>query len=434
VESIRFESTFPIRPSHCGPVPFRSKIGRLAFVLSLAFIPPTQAGEHSTASPATSQQLRILDKVELDRAKQKVRSADASIITALKMLQLGVERVQLGATYSVTHKTLSPPSGDKRDYMSLAPYWWPNPHTSNGVPYIRRDGVVNPERDQTSDRQRLDSMIQAVRTLATAYFFTNSEKYGHRAAELLRVWFLDRATQMNPHLKYAQAVPGRSQGRGAGIIETHDFPDLLDAVVLLRRSQAWTKSDDERLQVWFRSYLQWLLESPQGQEEATAKNNHGSWYDVQVASYALFTGQEQLAKKILAEFAAKRIATQIEPDGRQPHELARSQAWHYSIFNLQALFHAAAIADTVGIDTWNSETKNRGMRKAIDWLIPYATGEKKWPYKEIAAFEPQKLAPLLRIAAIRYREPGYEEAIAKLPTIIGNERWQLLYPKLAALK
>jgi len=117
-----------------------------------------------------------------------VRSADASIIPALKMLQIGAERVQLGATYSVTHKTLSPPSGTKRDYMSLAPYWWPNPHTSNGLPYIRRDGVVNPQRDQTSDRKLLDNMIQAVRTLATAYFFTNSEKFGHRAAELLHVW------------------------------------------------------------------------------------------------------------------------------------------------------------------------------------------------------------------------------------------------------
>src|SRR6185369_9813989 len=108
-------------------------------------------------------------------------------------------------------------------------------------------------------------------------------------------------------------------------------------------------------------------------------------------------------------FAVKRIAAQIEPDGRQLRELERAQAWHYSIFNLQALFSAAAIADKVGIDMWNSETNNRSMRKATDWLIPFATGEKKWPYKEIAAVEPQKLAPLLRIAALRYRDPAYEQ-------------------------
>jgi hypothetical protein len=318
--------------------------------------------------------------------------------------------------------------------MSLAPYWWPNPNTANGLPYIRRDGVVNPERDRASDRKRLDSLVYAVTTLATAYFFTDSEKFAKRAAELLRVWFLDNGTRMNPHLKYAQVVPGRSDGRGAGIIETHDFPDLLDSVVLLRGSQAWGHSEHEQLQAWFRNYLRWLLESPQGQEEAKARNNHGSWYDVQVASYALFTGQDQLAKKVLAEFAPKRVATQINADGRQPHELARAQPWHYSIFNLRALFNAAAIADRVGIDMWNSEINKKSMRMAIDWLIPFATGEKKWPYKEISAFEPQKLAPLLRIATLRYREPAYEQALARLPKIIGDERWQLLYPKIAALK
>ena len=72
------------------------------------------------------------------------------MLPALKKLQIGAERAQLGDTYSVTDKTLSPPSGNKHDYMSLAPYWWPNPNTANGLPYIRRDGVVNPERDRAS--------------------------------------------------------------------------------------------------------------------------------------------------------------------------------------------------------------------------------------------------------------------------------------------
>lgn len=434
VQSPGLESMFLMRRLRRGRFLFKFTITRLAFVLLLILIQPTQAGEQPTSSPAASQPLLILDKSELDRAKQKARGGDAGIMPALKKLQLGAERVQLGETYSVTHKTLSPPSGNKQDYMSLAPYWWPNPNTPNGLPYIRRDGVVNPERDQTSDRKRLDSLIQAVRTLATAYFFTDSEKFANRAAELLRVWFLDDATQMNPNLKYAQAVPGRSQGRGAGIIETHDFPDLLDAVALLSGSRAWTKSDHKQLQVWFRSYLQWLLESSQGQEEAKAKNNHGCWYDVQVASYALFTGQDHLAKKVLAEFATKRIATQIEADGRQPHELARTQAWHYSIVNLHALFSAAAIADKVGIDIWNSETKSRSIREALDWLAPFATGAKKWESRQHSNLQPERLAPLLRIAALRYREPAYEEAIAKLPKVAGDERWQLLYPKTTNLK
>lgn len=142
-----------------------------------------------------------------------------------------------------------------------------------------------------------------------------------------------------------------------------------------------------------------------------------------------------MAKQRLAEFAAKRIAKQIEPDRRQPYELTRTQAWHYSIFSLEALFNVATVADKLGIDLWNYETSDkRSIRKALDWLIPFAAGEKKWTYKEISAFEPQKLAPLLGRAAIVYREPAYEEAIAKLPKLTGDERWRLLYPKLAELK
>lgn len=377
---------------------------------------------------AATPRLLILDQSELDRAKRRAQGGDAAVVPALQRLQDEAERHYVAPNYSVMQKTALPPSGDKHDYMSLAPYWWPNPNTPSRLPYIRRDGRINPERDAVSDRKRLGSMIQAVKTLALAHFFTEEDKYARRANELLRVWFLDSATNMNPRLNYAQAVPGVSRGRGAGIIETHDFPDLLDAVQLLTRSRARTEPDHKQLQRWFADYLSWLLESPHGREAAQSRNNHGSWYDVQVASYALFFGDEQLAKTVLGKFAAKRIGAQVEPEGRQPHELARARAWHYSIFNLEAFFKAALLAEKVGIDLWNTEANNRSMRRALDWLIPFATAEKKWPGKEIAPFEPQKLASLLRMAAIRYREPAYEKALGKVPNITGTERWQLLYP------
>jgi hypothetical protein len=376
----------------------------------------------------------ILEQRDLQRARQMARSGDSAVMPALKRLKDDAERALLAEDYSVTYKKLAPPNGDKHDYMSLAPYWWPNPNTPHGLPYIRRDGAVNPARDHSSDRKSLAGMTGAVTTLGVAYFFTGSEEYSGRAAELLRLWFLHDATRMNPHLQYAQAVPGRSAGRSAGIIETHDLPDLLDAVALLKPSRAWTETDHQQLQLWFSRFLRWLLESSQGREEARAKNNHGTWYDVQVASYALFTGQERLAREVLGDFGKKRIATQIEADGRQPHEVERTQAWHYSIFNLLALFKAAAIAGKIGIDLWATEPNNPSLRKAIDWLVPFGAREKKWPFKEVGAFEPQKLAPLLRQAALRYHEPYYEQAIAKLRNISGDERWQLLHAKLSSTK
>ena len=371
----------------------------------------------------------ILDSDNLMKAKSRLQSNDPAVVPAFNTLIREADRALTSGTVSVVEKELTPSSGDKHDYMSLAPYWWPNPNKPTGLPYIRRDGEINPERDQTSDRKRLDNMVQTVRTLSLSYFFTGREEYAAHAAKMLLVWFLDPATKMNPNLRYAQAIPGRSSGRGAGIIETHNLPELIDAVAMLNRSKSWDQSNQKALQDWFNAYLIWILESPEGGAEAIAKNNHGSWYDVQVLSYALFAGKNELAKKVLSELPTKRISKQIEPDGRQLRELERTQAWNYSLFNLTALFDVASIANKLGTDLWNYQTPDkRGIRKALDWLIPFATGEKKWSYEQIAGWQPEKLAPLLRRAALQYREMSYENALSKLAPST-DQRFNLLYPR-----
>jgi len=384
---------------------------------------------HSLAASDELPRVFVLQPSDLIEARKRVQFNDSSLLPAFNRLKHDADALNAGP-FSVTSKTLLPPSGDKHDYMSTAPYWWPNPNSPNGLPYVRRDGEMNPERDKASDRSTLDAMIQNVKTLGLAYFFTGRESYATQAVKLLRVWFLDEATKMNPNLKYAQAIPGRNQGRGAGIIETHNLPELIDAVGLFHGSPAWGTNDQRALQKWFDAYLTWLLESPEGRTESKARNNHGSWYDVQIASFALFVDKKDLAKTILEEFPTKRIAQQIEPDGRQPRELERTQAWNYSLFNLEALFDAASLGNKIELDLWNFETPDkRGIRKALDWLLPFAIGAKKWSYKQISSWQPEKLAPFLRRAVVRYREPSYEKAISKLSGVTADERMQLLYPQ-----
>jgi Alginate lyase len=390
---------------------------------------------NSSSTAAGEPRLFILDPKNLVKANEQLQSNNPTVVPAFNKLIRDADRSLTTGTLSVVQKELTPSSGDKHDYMSIAPYWWPNPNTPNGLPYVRRDGEVNPQRDPTSDRKRLHNMVQAVKTLSLGYFFTGQEKYAAQATKLLGVWFLESATKMNPNLRYAQAIPGRNSGRGAGIIETHNLPELIDAVGMLHESKSWEQRNQRALQDWFNAYLTWLLESAEGRAEAKAQNNHASWYDVQVASYASFTGKKELAKKILNEFPAKRIAKQIEPDGRQPGELERTQAWNYSLFNLEALFDAASIADKLGIDLWNYETQDkRGIRKALDWLLPFAIGEKNWSYQQISAWQPEKLAPFLRRAALQYREMSYENALSKLPGLTVDQRFNLLYPALIATK
>jgi hypothetical protein len=206
-------------------------------------------------------------------------------------------------TFTVVSKQVTPPSGDKHDYMSQAPYWWPDPKSPNGLPYIRRDGERNPEIDKITDSRVMEQMEDAVETLARAYGRTRKEEYAAKAVELLRVFFLDRETRMNPNLEFAQGIPGINTGRGIGLIETRGLTRVVDAIGLLEGSKALTQERLGQLKKWFSEFLTWMLESKNGRDEAAAKNNHGTFYDVQVVSFALF-----LVRKILRSACCSRRA------------------------------------------------------------------------------------------------------------------------------
>lgn len=403
----------------------------VACIFSLAcavlFSDPLIAAPSFAAEPIP--RVFIIDGASLKIANQRIQQNDAILKPALAKLRRDADRALISAPLSVTRKDSAPPSGDKHDYMSLAPYWWPNPNTDNGLPYVRRDGEINPERNSIADRQNLENTVTLVKTLALAYYFTANEDYAKQATTMLHVWFLDPPTRMNPHLKYAQGIPGRTAGRAAGIIESHNFPDLIDAVGLLAGSATWTQAHQRQLQSWFTAFLTWLLESPEGRAEAQAENNHGTWYDVQIASFGLFTDKRDFAHRVLSDVPRKRIARQIEPNGGQPLELARADSWSYSLFNLEALFDVAALGDHFGMDLWNFETADkRSIRKALAWLIPFATGEKRWPLRQQSRWQPERLAPFLQRAALRYREPSYVTALGKLAAPSIDSRDRLLYP------
>src|SRR5262249_41732789 len=191
---------------------------------------------------------------------------------------------------SVMDKGVTPPSGDKHDYMSQAPYFWPDPTKPDGKPYIRKDGQRNPEILKIADHEHIFKLTDAVSALGLAYAITGREEYAAQAARLVRVWFLDPATKMNPHLNFGQGIPGINTGRGIGIIETRSLPELLDGASLLHGSKAWTAADQAGLEDWMTQYVKWLVDSPYGKDEAKNGNNHETWYEVQVAALALWTG------------------------------------------------------------------------------------------------------------------------------------------------
>jgi hypothetical protein len=107
---------------------------------------------------------------------------------------------------SVIEKIQLPPSNNKHDYLSLSPYYWPDPTRSNGSPYIVHDGIINPQTYSIPDKRNLDDMIHRVKILSLAYYFTDNPKYASKAVQLLQFWFINNSYKMNRSLQYAEMM------------------------------------------------------------------------------------------------------------------------------------------------------------------------------------------------------------------------------------
>lgn len=346
----------------------------------------------------------------MKQVKDEMKNGNSEFLFAFNQLIKEADEALKGGVYSVTFKEMVPPGGSKNDYMSMGPYWWPDPEKPDGLPYIRRDGEVNPERDKLDSAQK-NKMINAVRSLSLAWFFTEKEEYAEKAAELLRVWFLDPETLMNPHLNYSQAIPGRTDGRFIGIIDGRSFAILVDAISLLETSGALTEDERAGLRNWFEEYFIWLTTSEFGKEEDNYKNNHSVAYDVQTCGIAYFLGKDDYVRKKVGEVPQRRIDPMIEEDGRQPHELIRTKAFGYSVSNLRNFFDNGELGLRVGVDIFNYKNPKGGsLEKALDYLIGFIGREQDWPYEQISGWEQTEnnLGLLVRKAAVIYKNEAYQ--------------------------
>jgi len=324
---------------------------------------------------------------------------------------------------SVMDKSFTPPSGSKHDYMSLAPYFWPDPSKPDGLPYIRKDGQRNPEIKEITDGTNMKNMSDMCQFLSLAYFFSGQDKYAAKAKELLSIWFLNPETKMNPNLNYAQAIKGVNDGRGIGIIETRSLADLADWMQIMTTSKSFTPGDLDQIKDWYKQYLHWMLTSKNGNDEHDAKNNHGTIYDMQTASFALFTGDKEKAKQILTA-SLKRLSIQLEPDGQQPLELERTNAYGYSTLNLSNWFNIALLGEQVGLDVWTYKIPNgANLQKALDWLIPYTLNDKKKEYQQISPYDKTEMYKILVLAGAHYKDNTY---LKKANSIPENEETRLI--------
>jgi hypothetical protein len=379
------------------------------------------------AAPAAPPRVFLWDRSALLAARASLARGETPLQPALAKLRTEAERALQLTPPSVMDKPQTAASGDKHDYFSYGPYWWPDPAKPDGLPFIRRDGEVNPASRKDTDDVGFSKLGEAIETLGLAYWFTGEERYAAHAAHLARVWFLDPATRMNPNLQHAQAIPGINDGRGIGIVESRRLAAINEALALLDASPAWTAPDRAAMNTWLAAYYTWLTTSANGRDEHNELNNHGTWYDFQAAHLALVLGRRDDARQILTEGLTRRLAHQVQPDGAQPLELARTKSLDYSLFNLEALFCCATLGGHVGVDWWGfATTDGRSLRTALAYLAPYIDPAKPWPKQDLHAADRSRLIEPLNLFLSHQADAGLGDLYGKFAASAGAAaRWRL---------
>ncbi len=372
-----------------------------------------------------NERIGVIAYQELEAEKARLTNGDKKAVIAYNNLIKSADKLLGSQAFSVVNKTGIPPSKDKHDYMSIGPYWWPNPETDDGLPYIRKDGEINPEtRNNYTDFVENENFLRAIRDLSKTYYLSDNISYANKALELINVWFLNEATRMNPNVNYGQSIPGKNDGRCFGIIEFGRLTEVLKFLELAKDKGILNKETEEGMFSWFTEYSNWLRNSKLGKEEATRKNNHGTHYDFQLLSILLYLNKTEEVKDHLSTITKARILSQIEPDGSQPLELARTKSFHYSVMNLHGFLELARLGQKVGVNLWDLESKDgRSIKKGYQYMLPYLTNEKEWEYQQIKEIKHsrEKLIFDLKFARKWFNDKSFDKVFDKINRRLDTE-------------
>lgn len=320
-------------------------------------------------------------------------------------------------------------AGTKHDFFSEGDYWWPDSLNPDG-PYIQRDGLTNPD-NFVAHRILMIRFSRIVGALASAYRLTGDTKYVSSAFEHINAWFINPETRMNPSLLFAQAIKGRATGRGIGIIDTIHLMEVAQAIRVMEGNKIAKASDVTGAKEWFASYINWLMTHQYGKDEMEAKNNHGTCWVMQVASFAALTGNNEVTDFCKQRYKTVLLPNQMAADGSFPLELKRTKPYGYSLFNLDAMATICQILSDKTDNLWTFETADgKSIMKGIVYLYPFVVNKSSWTLKpDVMYWENWPVAqPFLVFGAVNLQNktwlqtwkglehsPKVEEVIRNLP-------------------
>lgn len=118
------------------------------------------------------------------------------------------------------------------------------------------------------------SALESIQYNALASIFTGSQDYAQTATNFISTFFINQDTGMKPRVRYGQLIrgPDQADGQYIGFIDLRGIVKLVNAVQLLRTSEApaWTSDQDSTMKNWAEQYVEWMHTDTLGQKALAA--------------------------------------------------------------------------------------------------------------------------------------------------------------------
>jgi len=263
--------------------------------------------------------------------------------------------------------------------------------------------------------------------LAIAYKMTDQKKYLDKAVIYLKAWAKLNKPAGNPinDTNLDAAIEGYN---------------LIKSVI--------SKEDDAIITNWLKTisseeFKSFLL----SQHKETSRNNWHS-HRLKIMAEINYTALNDPAnQQLIDQLVKNQIAVNLSPDGSSI-DFKRRDALHYHVYDLEPLLKLAiVIKEATGFDFYTYQSTNgASIKKSVEWLLPYLTGEKTHGeyvnstvkfdqdraingepgFKKGTLFEP--VAGLKTLALAGYFDSAYDELYQKIKgDAPNNADWQLLY-------
>lgn len=300
---------------------------------------------------------------------------------------------------SVIYKKYPLKGVDLKDYISLGTYYWKDETKKDGLPYILKDGLANPEGDYY-DKQNLRRLAFMTYYQCILYYLSEDKKYLNLIIDNLNYYFLDEKTGMNPNMNHAQMVKGVNDGRGIGMIDfTANMSYALYMIKLLYEENMLEEEFYNSLKKWLNDFYSWYIYSPIALEEKYANNNHGIFYDFGLIVILDVLDKKEEIRPLVSQMIELRLIFQIKDD-KMPFELHRTKSKNYSLMGIKGIYDFSTIASKYGFNLYDLKWYHRKLNidlKAIEEYLyqRLVLKAKPWRYKQIIDFDEATLLPLV---------------------------------------